>query len=104
MNILIIDTSSNKRVEVGLKIGKNKYFLRKKTDSRKAQITLPMIEKLLEQNSLCLKDIDGIEVNTGLGSFTGLRVGVSIANALGFFLRIPINKKKVGKLAQPQYK
>ncbi|MFH1536127.1 MAG: hypothetical protein ABIC96_03620 [Patescibacteria group bacterium] len=37
----------------------------------------------------------GIEVETGPGSFTGLRVGVSVANALGFALNIPVNGKKM---------
>ncbi|EKD65038.1 MAG: hypothetical protein ACD_50C00208G0010, partial [uncultured bacterium] len=31
-----------------------------------------------------------IEVNTHPGSFTGIRVGMAIANALGFALKIPI--------------
>ena len=44
-----------------------------------------------------IKDISEIEVNTGPGSFTGLRVGVSIANALGWALGIPVNGKDLKK-------
>lgn len=104
MNTLIIDTASNKEIKIGLKINSKKYLSRKKIGSQKAQIALPMIEKLLNQNSIVLKKIDGIQVNTGPGSFTGLRVGISIANALGFFLKIPINEKKVGVMVYPKYK
>jgi len=104
MNTLIINTFSNKEIIVGLKIDQKKYLSKKKIGLQKAQAVLPMIEKILQQNSISLKDINQIRVNTGPGSFTGLRVGISIANTLGFFLRIPVNGKKIGKLAQPQYK
>ena len=104
MNTLFIDTSDNKEIIVGLRIDGKEYMSKQKIGLKKAQIVLPMIEKLFKQNSINLKDINRIRVNTGPGSFTGLRVGISIANSLGFFLRIPINGKKIGQLAQPQYK
>ncbi len=100
--ILIIDTSSNKEVIVGLGIDGKEYFLRSPVD-RKNQDVLPLAEKLLKDHKLTLKDLTGIKVNSGPGSFTGLRVGVSIANALGFLLKIPINGKEIGKLVEPKY-
>lgn len=104
MNILVIDTSDSKNIRIGIKInGKSKY-ISSKARVLKAQATLPLIDKILKENNLKLKDINGIKVNTGPGSFTGLRVGTSIANTLGFFLKIPINGKKVGKLVEPKYK
>ena len=39
--------------------------------------------------------VDEIEVDRGPGSYTGIRVGVSVANALGFALNIPVNGKKM---------
>ena len=104
MNILVIDTSDSKNIRVGIKInGKSKY-ISSKARVLKAQAVLPLIDKVLKANNINLSDINKIKVNTGPGSFTGLRVGISIANALGFFLKIPINEKKVGKLAAPKYK
>ena len=41
-----------------------------------------------------LSDIDGIVVFKGPGSFTGLRIGLSVANALAYALEIPIVAKK----------
>lgn len=102
MNTLIIDTSSNKEIEVGLKMD-DKEFVLKNTVDRKNQEVLPLIEKLLKKHKLSLKDLNSIEVNPGPGSFTGLRVGVSIANTLGFLLKIPINGKKVGEYVEPVY-
>ena len=104
MNILVIDTSDSKNIRVGIKInGKSKY-ISSNAKVLKAQAVLPLIDKVLKANNINLSDINKIKVNTGPGSFTGLRVGISIANALGFFLKIPINEKKVGKLAAPKYK
>lgn len=102
MNVLIIDTSSNKEVIVGLEIDGKKYTLSRPVD-RKTQAVLPLTEKLLKKHRLELKDLTGIKVNPGPGSFTGLRVGVSVANALGYLLKIPVNGKKVGELVEPEY-
>lgn len=60
-----------------------------------SQALLPLIEKLFQSEKVDFKDLKGIEVETGPGSFTGLRVGVSVANALGFALGIPVNGKKI---------
>lgn len=100
--ILSIDTSSNKEVEVGLIIDKKKYLHKSPVD-RKNQMVLPLIEKLLKERKLSLKNIDEITVISGPGSFTGLRVGVAVANTLGYLLKIPINGKKVGKIVEPVY-
>lgn len=59
-----------------------------------SQVLLPLITKLLQAASCKLQDLEGIEVEIGPGSFTGLRVGVSVANALGFALGISVNGKK----------
>lgn len=99
-NILIIDTSSIKEVQVGLEINGKKYFLSSVVD-RKTQAVLPMVEKLLKKHKLSVRDISEIKVNPGPGSFTGLRVGISIANALGFLLNIPVNGKKA--IIEPVY-
>lgn len=48
------------------------------------------IDKLLNKSSISLKDIDGIVCFKGPGSFTGLRIGLSVANALAYAQNIPI--------------
>jgi tRNA threonylcarbamoyl adenosine modification protein YeaZ len=49
---------------------------------------LPHVNYLMDK--LSIKDIDGIFVAKGPGSFNGLRVGVSTAKGLAFSLGIPI--------------
>lgn len=101
--VLLIDTSSNKEVMVSLKINSQEYVQKQKVGWQKAQAILPMIEKILKKHSLRLEDLKEIEVNTGPGSFTGLRVGLTVANTLAFSLGIPVNGKKVGEFVMPLY-
>lgn len=103
MNVISIDTSNNKEVMVGLKINGREDMRKLAPDHRKAQVVLPLVEALLKEHNLELKDISAIEVNPGPGSFTGLRVGITIANTLGFLLKVPVNGKKVGEQVEAIY-
>lgn len=104
--ILCIDTKDKKEIKVSLK--KNGKIVKTLSEENKfgSQVLLPLIEKLLrsytpgvqsqtQTRSADWKLLEGIEVEVGPGSFTGLRVGVSVANALGFALGIPVNGKKL---------
>lgn len=101
--ILLIDTTNNKEVTVGLTIDGKKVIEKRPLDTRKAQVVLPILEKMLKEQKLSLKNITAIEANPGPGSFTGVRVGLSIANTLGFLLHIPVNGKKIGEQAEAVY-
>ncbi len=101
--VLLIDTTNNKEVTVGLKIDGKEVAEKKQLDTRKAQVVLPMLEKMLEDHRLSLKDLTAIEVNSGPGSFTGIRVGLSIANTLGLLLNVPVNGKEVGEIVEARY-
>lgn len=48
------------------------------------------IDELLNNNSLSKTDLKGIIIYQGPGSFTGLRIGISVANTLAYSLNIPI--------------
>jgi tRNA threonylcarbamoyladenosine biosynthesis protein TsaB len=48
------------------------------------------IRAMLEVQGKKLQDIDGIVVYEGPGSFTGLRIGISVANALSYGLQKPV--------------
>jgi tRNA threonylcarbamoyladenosine biosynthesis protein TsaB len=101
--ILYIDTTSNVVIKVGMEVDGKMDMRDESHEKKKAQIVLPMLEQLLRDHHLELHDLDAIRVELGPGSFTGVRVGVTIANTLGSILQIPINGKKIGELVEPVY-
>lgn len=47
------------------------------------------IYTLLKETNTNIKDLAGIFINSGPGSFTGLKIGAAVANALSYALDIP---------------
>ncbi len=101
--ILKIDTTNKEKITVWLL---EKGQIIDEIESQQqfgSQVLLPQISRILKKNKIKLEKASAIEVNTGPGSFTGTRVGIAVANALGFALDIPVNSKK-GRIALPKYK
>ena len=98
---LFIDTSNSEKIVVGF----DKKRFKTSAREEKAQKLLPFIDELLKKEGKKLEEIKEIEVNIGPGSFTGLRVGVSVANALGWALGVPVNGKDLrkGKIINIKY-
>jgi tRNA threonylcarbamoyladenosine biosynthesis protein TsaB len=48
------------------------------------------IRDVLQSQGKALQDIQGIVVYKGPGSFTGLRIGLTVANTLAYSLSVPI--------------
>lgn len=48
------------------------------------------LNEVLASQQKTLKDVQGIVVFKGPGSFTGLRIGITVANALAYSLSIPV--------------
>lgn len=103
MNILYIDTANNLITTVELEKNGQKYMAEEKRGKPGDQNVLELIERLLGEQRLQINEIDAIHVNTGPGSFTGLRVGVAIANALAFGTTVTINGKVLGEIETPIY-
>ncbi len=57
---------------------------------RHAGALLPMVQALLRRAGATLDDLEGIVLSDGPGSFTGLRVGASVAKALVHARRLPL--------------
>ena len=101
--ILKIDTTDTQNITVVLQDKKNCITqVLSQSQKKGTQVLLPLINKMLRKNKLSLKNIDQIKVNPGPGSFTGTRVGVAVANALGFALSVPVNGEK-DKIIVPVY-
>lgn len=59
-------------------------------DKRHAESVLPAAEQLLRKHGLTTADMDAFAVDIGPGSFTGVRIGVCLANALGMAHQKPV--------------
>lgn len=61
------------------------------TDGGRHSITLlPTLDALLKAHGLALKELCGIAVGIGPGSFTGIRLGLATARGLSLSLNIPV--------------
>ena len=95
MKQLLVDSASNEQIIIGLLIDGRTFTKKQKVKLRGGvQVILPLIDKLFKEQKVDLKDLESIIVNTKQGSFTGVRVGMSIANALSFSLDIPVFEKE----------
>lgn len=90
MNILIIRTDKPES-EIGLYKGEKQLAYHTwQAHRRLAETIHKEIDGLLKEHKMELKDLEGIVCYKGPGSFTGLRIGLSVANALAESLGIPI--------------
>jgi tRNA threonylcarbamoyladenosine biosynthesis protein TsaB len=48
------------------------------------------VNKILQKQGIGLEGLSGLVVFKGPGSFTGLRIGISVANTLAYSLNLPI--------------
>jgi len=104
MITLEIDTSNNKVTKLVLQLGDKKYESIKKYDTPKADAVLREIDILFKKTNTDKSKIDKIIVHRGPGSYTGIRVGLAIANTLAFALRIPVNNRPPGEYETALYK
>jgi len=55
-----------------------------------SQRLMPAIDRALRDTGRSLGDLDGIAVSIGPGSFTGLRIGISVAKTLAHYANKPV--------------
>lgn len=53
-------------------------------------LLMPMIEDLMQKTEVTPRDLTHLCVNLGPGSFTGLRIGLSVLEAMTYALNIPL--------------
>lgn len=82
MNLLAIDTSSSWCSVAFLMGDKDPIFRHEESGSSASQILLPWIQQLMQEHQISWQDVDAISVSQGPGAFTGVRLGVGVAQGL----------------------
>ncbi len=90
MRILYIDTSSSHLYTSIVENDKLISEVKEEFGQSLSEVALPRIVSMFEDNNLSPKDIDKIIVVNGPGSFTGIRIGITIAKIYAWSLNIPI--------------
>ena len=104
MNILAFDTS-HAVISVALSCGGIVHAVHETRQEKQGTHLLPAISYLLQQANITLADLDCLALGTGPGSFTGLRIGCSAAQAISLahnLAVIPISSLQL--LAQTAFK
>jgi len=84
-NILAIDTVSDMS-----SVALNGINLVWQSDRNQSMELLPKIVQLTDQAELTFKDLTGVVAVNGPGSYTGVRIGVSVANAIGLAAAVEV--------------
>ena len=90
MIYLFIDTSISIPTIALIRDNDILFEFHEKINSDMSSKILPIIDEAFEQNNLSIKSVDKIFVVTGPGSFTGVRIGVTIAKTIAWSLNIPV--------------
>lgn len=77
--------------EVGLyDEAEQQQFIKWQAHRELAETIHQKIGEMLKAQKCDWQDVSGVIVYQGPGSFTGLRIGVSVANAVGYSLDVPV--------------
>lgn len=89
MNLLALETSTD-QCSVALLSAGEIGERREREPRSHTRVLLPLIDSLLKDAGIGIADLDLIAYGAGPGAFTGLRIGVSVAQGLGFGADIPL--------------
>ena len=87
--ILALDTSTE-NCSVALLVDERVYFRSEVAPRDHTKKILPMIDEVLKEAGITLADLDALAFGRGPGSFTGVRIGIGIAQGLAFGANLPM--------------
>jgi tRNA threonylcarbamoyl adenosine modification protein YeaZ len=87
---LFLDTC-NHNIVIGL-LNDNKLISSNifSNDNNLSEKLLPSIKQLLDKNKINIKELKKVFISVGPGSFTGIRIGVTVAKTIAWSLKIDI--------------
>jgi len=88
MNLLAIDSASS-ILSVAVSKGDEVCCGETQADAKHSQLVMELIDSQMKKARLLPENLDGVLCMGGPGSFTGLRIGFSIAKGLALSLSIP---------------
>jgi len=80
MNYLIADTTDKALTVIAVK-GNEEFVYFNHDNVKHNSVIIPAIDKVLSDSGMTVNDIDVFSAVTGPGSFTGIRIGVTVMNA-----------------------
>ena len=89
MKLLVLDTSTE-YCSAALSLDGQVLAFRVLAGQRHSALVLPMIEELLRDGGVTLRQLDGIAYGAGPGSFTGLRIACAVTQGLAFGAGLPV--------------
>ena len=89
MKLLVIDTSTE-YCSAALWLDGRIHAFRVLAEQRHSSLLLPMVDELLCETGLTLRQLDGIGYGAGPGSFTGLRIACAVTQGLAFGADLPV--------------
>jgi tRNA threonylcarbamoyladenosine biosynthesis protein TsaB len=87
--ILAIETATS-ACSVALSVEGEGYFRTAVGNNIHSQVLLSMVDEVLQQASITTSDLQLIVVGQGPGSFTGLRIGIGVAQGLAYGANCPM--------------
>ncbi|RSD32481.1 tRNA (adenosine(37)-N6)-threonylcarbamoyltransferase complex dimerization subunit type 1 TsaB [Vibrio pectenicida] len=87
--ILALDTATE-NCSVALLVNDCVYVRRQVAPRDHTKKILPMVDEVLKEAGLRLTDLDALAYGRGPGSFTGVRIGIGIAQGLAFGAELPM--------------
>ncbi|MFP7699542.1 MAG: tRNA (adenosine(37)-N6)-threonylcarbamoyltransferase complex dimerization subunit type 1 TsaB [Candidatus Phytoplasma pyri] len=89
-NFLILDTSTEVQIVILVIDGSIKTFKKKIGQKNYVANMVPLMDAVLQENKINLKDLNGILVGTGPGSYTGTRIAVLTSKIIALSFNIPL--------------